>query len=202
MAHLSYFDFSPYLTVWDTCGGDGTWLHNFLNLLCELPSKNPELDHKEDADFKAMWLRASHFICNEFFCCNGLDPDRDLWNVQIKRANEWYFTFEVPQEFADFVKGGRNSTMSYDEVWSFLADNECHLLPRGEEDVRTVALYLSRLRALQVQVRTVIDYIAMTNHFEVQGRIDHQTYTFDPYALYEEFKRHYAYETALCIPML
>lgn len=201
MAHLSYPKFSPYLVVWDRVGGNGMWLENFLNLLCELPSKAPELDNKEIDDFQSMWLKASHFICCDTFRCEGVDEDRDLWNVQIKRANEWNFSFEVPQEFADYVKNGRKSTMSYDAVCSFIENNERRLLLGGEEAAKTVKLYLYRLRALRHQVRKVIDYISMSNKFEVHGWIDNKIHTFDPRKLYEEFKSHYAYETALCIPM-
>lgn len=201
MAHLPRDEFSPYFAIWERTANNGLWLSNFLDLLNGLPCKNPQLDLQEIEDFKALRVKASYFICDDWCSGKDIDKDRDLWVTQVARANAWNFSFEVPQEFATFVKNGRKSSMTYKEACRFVEQNERFLFGYNPDAIKTVKLYLSRLKALRDQVHKVLSYVSLDTKLEVRGWIDKKTYTYNPRELYEEFKSHYAYETALCIPM-
>ena len=201
MAHLPRDEFSPYFAIWERTANNGLWLSNFLDLLNGLPCKNPKIDHQEIEEFRTLRVKASYFICDDWCSGKDIDKDRDLWVTQVARANAWNFSFEVPNEFAAFVKNGRRSSMSYDEVCSLIDSYNFHILP-SEEAIAKVKLYLQRLKELRAQVRKVIDdYLILDTKLEIVGWIDGKTYTYNPRELYEEFRSHYAYETALCIPM-
>lgn len=192
MAHLHVNNFIPAFTSWDAFGSDGLWLQNFVSMLNCLPSKKPDLDQSEMEAFQKLISLVDSLVNTKGWC------DR------VSLASTWDNTYLVPQEFAAFVSEGRRSAMTYRQVRKFLKVHSKELFgfsTSEEAGLRCSLDYLGRLRELRVQVRKVIDFIDMDSTFEAKGLVDDKIYKFNPRKLYAEFKSHYAYETALCIPM-
>lgn len=61
--------------------------------------------------------------------------------------------------------------------------------------------YLKRLKDLRSALHAFTQYLDLTQPLHWTAPISGKTYTYNPLELYEEFKSHYAYETALCLPM-
>lgn len=192
MAHPHANIFTPILTDWEHFGADGDWLQNFVSLLDCLPSKYPNFNQSEIEAFQSLISLTDSLINTEGWC------------GRVDRAAVWDNTFLVPKEFAEFVADGRHGVMTYKQVKAFLKANRKQLFGFTASETAGLRLsleFLNHLRELRTHVRKVIDFIDMDSTFEARGLSDNKLYKFNPRKMYAEFKDHYAYETALCIPM-
>lgn len=203
MAHVTLGEIVPSFTDWEHFASGGTWLKNFVVLLSCLPSKNHEFSHTENNAFISLWDKALRFINDDFYVSTDQST---TWGDLVEAANNWEANpFNTLKEFSAFVSKGRKGAMTYTQVCQCLKDNKTPLFwlsPWGEDKTLNHYLsYLKDLRELRSQVRRVMSFINMPSSFEITWWYDKKTYKINPRKLYEEFKSHYAYETALCIPM-
>lgn len=186
--------FAPCLK-WPDHAPNGYWLSNFISLLTMLPSK---IESKgQFKAFSQLWEAASPFLSES--------DQEDSWADQIEAAATWRpgHSFMVDSTFSDYVDNDRRSILSYSDVLSYLKKHQRSLFgPAGSSDtLNQLTHYLKCLKELRAGAHAFIQYLDIDTPFEWTHPFDGKTYTFNPRKLYEEFKSHYAYETALCIPM-
>ncbi len=188
---------------WPHCCDAGRWLNNFISLLTLLPSKAAHDGTQEMHAFNRLWRAASHFITDYNL---DADPKRDVWTEQIEAAAHWHPAIapHTCDSFVHHVTQGRPSRMSAQEALDYLEAHQTTLFG-GDAHARATALsraqiFLQRLQALREGVEAFAQLVELDALFAWSDPHTGQSYQFNPRALYKDFKRHYAYETALCPP--
>ena len=183
---------------WPVDAPNGRWLDKFISLLTLLPSKSES--REQLAAFSALWEVASDFMKDSFD-----SEDEASWEYQITAAANWSTnqSFMTNDAFKRFVANNCKSVMSYKDVVAYIEDNQATLFgPFASDDaLKEIKAYLKRLRDLRRAVRVFAQFLDMSSQIDWTDPFSGQTYHYNPRKLYEEFKSHYAYETALCIPM-
>ncbi len=192
--------------VWSKTYSSGQWLHCFTALLVKLLPKGYFTNNDKRKAVREMCVAADYFIVS---LSNADDFDREEWSAQISDAAQAGLGAPTVDEFHQYVANGRKSVMSFEDVERCLDKNKLYLfasmsgdMEDAKEGVKAFTEgYLTRLRNLRLAVKKVISFLDLDQPYRVQGYLSDRVYQINLRKLYEEFKSHYAYETALCIPM-
>lgn len=202
---------------WQLSHDNGKWLQGFVSLLIDLLPKDPSQVRnrtKIPADIMSLLDAAAYFIVQADY--DDLDDDElddtdeDMriereareWSAQISfaaKANHSYLTNEA---FLQYLDNGRTSVMTFEEAERYLHQNKNMILGRlaDEADVQELTSgYLPRLRNLRQAVDQFISHLDLDQPCLINFCLHPETYQLNLRPLYEHFRNHYAYETALCI---
>lgn len=196
---------SVLITPWSKVHGSGLWLHFFTILLIKLLPVG-YFSNKEERDaVNDMCKAADYFIVP---LGQPYDSTRESWSGQISAAAQGGLGSNTVKEFHKYVLNDRKSVMTFDEVVRCLDENKRYIFSLGYDEakatagVQTIANgYLTRLRDLRLAVKKVISFLDIDKPRVAKNYTTNKFYKFNLRKLYEEFKSHYAYETALYIPM-
>ncbi len=184
---------------WPADAANGRWLDTFIAILTLLPSKVES--RAQVMAFSRLWEVAADFLYDE------LDPDPDRrsaeWTAQVTMAARWDQNSLTNDAFKHHAANGRKSVMSYREAVAYVRNHRTTLFGPIDNDgaLPETEAYLKRLKDLRSALHAFTQYLDLTQPLHWTAPISGKTYTYNPLELYEEFKSHYAYETALCLPM-
>lgn len=196
----------PYVPdmVWDRSHGSGLWLNFFTDTLIDLLPNGYFFNDEERNAVTAMCQAADYFIVP---LNKPIDNNRESWSGHVSAAADASFGSLTLKEFRNYVANGRKSAMSFKDVVQCITKNKRSLFGFGADHdlensgVNQVLAYLKRLRDLRIAVKKVISFLDIDKPRTVKNFWTGKTYQLNLRKLYEEFKSHYAYETALYIPM-
>lgn len=200
MTNLPIIHAVPDLS-WERECGSGMWLESFILILIGLLPENYSNSKDAYNAVDSVATASRYFIAP---LDRTLSLDEEHWSGQIStaaRSGEWSL---VISEFKQYVANGRKSTMSYKQACQCLENHKRILFglgPFGEAGLQQAKWYLKRLRDLRLAINKLISFLDIDKTYKAGCLFNNNIYQINPRKLYEEFKSHYAYETALCIPM-
>ncbi len=187
--------------AWPADAANGRWLDTFIAILTLLPSKVEP--RAQVMAFSRLWEVAADFLYDE------LDPDPDSdrrsaeWTAQVTMEARWDQNSLTNNAFKHYAANGRKIVMSYREAVAYVRNHRTTLFGPIDNDgaFQETEAYLKRLKDLRSALHAFTQYLDLTQPLHWTAPISGKTYTYNPLELYEEFQSHYAYETALCLPM-
>lgn len=201
---LTHYPDVPRLS-WAQSHGSGRWLHFFTILLDDLMPKGYFSDKNKREAIGSMYQAASYFIVP--IEDGKVDWSKECWSGVISAAADTEAGSLVLEEFDRYVTSGRNGVMSFSEAVNCVKRNKFNLFAvapysdMATQVVNNIISYLKRLRELRIAVKKVMSFLDIDKPRTVRLHGTDKLCQLDLRKLYEEFKSHYAYETALCIPM-
>lgn len=167
---------------WNGVTACGSWLKNFLGMLSECPSKDPNPNDRESKAFYALNLAARNFL---YDLCNDTNKQIPLQVYFICAASG--------SETLDPLK-------SYEDARKYLLSQKENLPQKRVHDIISKQLQcLDLLRVLRENVDNVILYLDISKPFSFTD-IFGAKHEINPKEMYQEFLRHYSYDTMMLYP--